>query len=51
MVAPISSISISEDIVNFYRVFDVHLSKDLDRREMDKIKSNMKLLGATSSKD
>lgn len=50
-MANVSLTSILEDIVNFYRVFDVHLSKDMDRREMDKIRSDMKLLGATSNKD
>lgn len=44
-------IFIPDDIVNFYRVFDVHLSKDIDRREMDKIRSNMKMLSAPSNKD
>lgn len=44
-------LSIPGDIVNFYRVFDVHLSKDMDRQEVDKIRSNMKLLGASSNKD
>lgn len=37
------------DIVKYFRVFDVHVSKTMDQREKDKIKSNLKLLGAKSA--
>lgn len=39
------------DIVNFYRVFDVHISGDMNPREREKIRSDIKLLGAKTNSD
>ncbi|XP_055325877.1 protein NDUFAF4 homolog, partial [Sitodiplosis mosellana] len=39
---------VAKDIIDHFRAFEVHMSKNVEQREVQQIQANLKLLGAKS---
>lgn len=44
-----SLFSSTEDIIDHFRPFDVHMSKDIQEKDMPQIEANLKLLGGKTA--